>query len=244
MDLNILILEDNPGHQKLIATFLEQLGATGFDIARNTKEFFSIVEERGQDFNLLIIDVQLDEDSMSGMDCYRLYRKSGGDMPAIVVTMDPQLVNLADIHDLGVVDVVDKSQMYAEDGPLPAAFEKAKKRVLYQRFEQERCLYVPVAGESLIMLPVDQVLFIQSKLREITVHTAVESHRSDISLKQYASYLEPHGFASVSRSCLVNLDRVEEFHRYDQTITFKGDMLENRVKVADDRVGTVRKLIN
>ncbi|UED78078.1 LytTR family DNA-binding domain-containing protein [Brevibacillus sp. DP1.3A] len=244
MELKILTLEDNPGHQKLIAIFLEQLAVKSFDIARNSKEFFSIIEERGSDFNLLIIDIHLDEDSMNGLDCYKLYRKAGGKMPAIIVTMDPIHLDRTELQKIDVIDVVDKANLYCEGGPLPAAFDKACKHLQYQQFDKEGCLYVPVAGESLFMLPVEKVLYIQSKLREITVHTDLGSFRSDISLKQYSSYLDTHGFLSVSRSSLVNLERVDEFHKYDQTLTFQGDHLRNHVKVADDRVGTVRRILN
>jgi len=243
MDLRILVLEDNPAHQKLITAFLEQLGIKQFDIARNSREFFAIVEDRPEDFDAVILDIQLDEDSMTGLDVYRLYRKSGGRMPAIVVTMDTNAVDQAELRQIGVVQVVDKTDLYDDHSPLPGALQRVQRRLMYDRFEAAGCVYVPVAGETVQQLPIDDVLFIQSKAREITVHTTADVYPSDISLRQYSGYLEPHGFITVSRSCIANLSKIDQYHSFDQTITFTDDANGNRIKVADDRVGTVRKTL-
>lgn len=84
----ILLAEDNKQVRNVIAATLVSLGYEVLQAA-DGDAILEIVQQRGQEIELFIIDVDLPK--RSGLDCLRTIRTEGSQTPAIVITGSPEV---------------------------------------------------------------------------------------------------------------------------------------------------------
>jgi two-component system LytT family response regulator len=68
------------------------------------------------------------------------------------------------------------------------------------------------AGEKIILVRVQDILWLQSSRNHIRLHVGATSHLVRQSIKNLQAILDPNRFLRVHRNAIVNLDHVEEFH--------------------------------
>ena len=76
--LNILVAEDNAVNRTLVTTLLEKRGHR-VEAVENGREALTAVEQRGGDFDVILMDVQMPE--MGGFEATRAIRSGEGPRP-------------------------------------------------------------------------------------------------------------------------------------------------------------------
>lgn len=83
--------------------------------------------------------------------------------------------------------------------------------------EQERSrkqvLQIPVEGEELLV-PLPQVLFLESREKYTTIYTENESYLTRLSLNDYEQQLQNKGFCRIHRKYLVNLGNISRWNAH------------------------------
>ena len=82
---------------------------------------------------------------------------------------------------------------------------RAVRRQFLQRLAVE-------AGEKIMLVRVEDILWLQSSRNHIRLHVGHTSHLIRQSIKGLQALLDPNRFLRVHRNAIVNLDHVEEFH--------------------------------
>jgi two-component system LytT family response regulator len=67
-------------------------------------------------------------------------------------------------------------------------------------------------GEKIMLVRVEDILWLQSSRNHIRLHVGHTSHLIRQSIKRLQALLDPNRFLRVHRNAIVNLDHVEEFH--------------------------------
>jgi two-component system, LytTR family, response regulator len=68
------------------------------------------------------------------------------------------------------------------------------------------------AGEKIVLVRVEDILWLQSSRNHIRLHVGETSHLIRQTIKNLQAMLDPNRFLRVHRNAIVNLDHVEEFH--------------------------------
>nr|WP_279593770.1 response regulator [Pseudodesulfovibrio sp. S3-i] len=110
LHLNILLADDNPMNRKYLKHFLTMFGHT-IVTAENGLEVLSILEARGREIDLVLMDVQMPE--MSGIEATRAIRESDGrlydrSLPVIALTAYAMMGDRERMLDSGMDDYVSK----------------------------------------------------------------------------------------------------------------------------------------
>ncbi|HEY9871493.1 MAG TPA: response regulator [Candidatus Obscuribacterales bacterium] len=105
---SILIVEDNPTHQRILAVLAEQAGITPFVLA-NGRDALDALQSSSQ-FALVLMDRRLGD--MDGLECTREIRErersSGQHIPIIAVTAHAMLGDREKCLDAGMDDYLSK----------------------------------------------------------------------------------------------------------------------------------------
>jgi len=71
-------------------------------------------------------------------------------------------------------------------------------------------------GSELIMIPVSEVLFIESSDDYVFVHTADSKYIKNGTMKYYQDHLSSHVFVRIHRSYLVNITKITKIEKYEK----------------------------
>lgn len=112
-DPAILIIEDDEGLRMLARRRLEKRGYR-VGSAGNLEQARSLLRE--SEFDLLVIDYQLDE-NMSGLDFYIELREQGNTIPAVMCSGFSDDEHLSEASRCGIAHVLPKSQDYLDELP-------------------------------------------------------------------------------------------------------------------------------
>ncbi|AYB39713.1 LytR/AlgR family response regulator transcription factor [Brevibacillus laterosporus] len=208
--LDILVLEENKGHQNLIKKILSK-----YTFVRKM-EFSSNVGEavhflRNDFFNAIITEYKFIQENLSGLDFLRYIKEEQFNIPSIILTGAENEIDSTEALGYGCISVVSKFG-YHEDGTLEHALNELRKRALYRSFENKGGLYVPATVDGTFkQIPFVEIILIEAKVRGRTIYTDTDSVKTDNYLKEYEGFLAPYYFGKVSRNHLVNLARIKEF---------------------------------
>ncbi|KKX53277.1 response regulator transcription factor [Brevibacillus borstelensis] len=238
--LKILMLEDTEAHQALMTHMLNKIGVNQIAFARTPGDFFELLAQRGGDFNALIIDVQLGEGQMDGLQALSEARKRNIKYPAVIITMDTTDLDFSHCYQLGVTEIVDKETIYA-DGVMEGIARGLNDRVIFNSLSPGVGMLVPVVHDEIAFLPASDVLYFQLEDGVYTIHTYQNDYRTIHNLRMYSRLLEEHGFLSVSKNHLVNMHRVERLDPVEQKISFYYDPLNRTIPVAEAKLSAIRK---
>lgn len=109
------------------------------------------------------------------------------------------------------VDAVDYLMKPVETERLMRALDKVQSRVKPQTQNTSSAERIPVVKSGRkILVPVDQIRYIEAKDDYSCIHTENEHYLSTISLAKLEEKLTPHGFFRVHRGYIVNLQYVED----------------------------------
>ena len=109
------------------------------------------------------------------------------------------------------VDAVDYLMKPVETDRLERALDKVQARMKPQAQTHAAVERIPVEkGGRKVLVPIDQIRYIEAKDDYSCIYTDVDRFLSTISLAQLENKLAPHGFFRVHRGYIVNLEYVED----------------------------------
>ncbi|QOS97588.1 response regulator [Brevibacterium sp. JNUCC-42] len=229
--LDILVLEENKGHQNLIKKILSK-----YAFIRKV-EFSSSINEamhflRNDFFNTIVTEYKFGNEDLTGLDFLHGIKEEQFDIPSIILTGVEYEIDSTESLRCGCISVVSKFG-YHEEGTLDNALKELRKRALYRSFENKGGFYVPATVDGTFkQIPLIEIILIEAKVRGRTIYTDTGSMKTDNYLKEYEGFLTPHFFGKVSRNHLVNLTRIQEFD--GKTIYFKRNIHNfNSLKVTE-----------
>lgn len=211
MELNVLVVEDSSYYRNKFVKYLSSLPFVSKVLeAKDSDEMFSIVSSEKNHINALLLDVDLGEESLNGMDAYALIKDQGVDIPAILVTGNS--VEACHSYTIGIVDVVSKS-MLMDFSRLRSAIEKMYNYFEYKTFIENGKICVPICGELNATVYPSEIKFIESVNRDVMLFLANgKSFHSTLGVTFYHDLLEEYGFVRSHRSYLVNQKYIESFN--------------------------------
>lgn len=107
-DLRILLVEDNDINVRVMSLFIEQLGYTVSEVARNGVDAVDLVCERG-DFDVVLMDLRMPK--MDGLEATRRIRNAGfsaAELPIIALTADTMESDRRACIEAGMTDFIGK----------------------------------------------------------------------------------------------------------------------------------------
>jgi DNA-binding LytR/AlgR family response regulator len=238
-EFNILIVDDFEGHRITAKRFLQRLPFINrIYTAADASEMIEVVMNH-QDINTLIIDFDLGEDSLNGIQAYTILQESGYDIPAILVTGHD--IDAFESYTVGIVDVISKRFFY-DFKRLNQAMQRLGRYHFVQELCDNDCMYVTVYDGKIQQFLPSEVLYIESASAKTAVYTTVrdEPFMSDFTQKSYEEYLENSKFERLSRFLLVNTDHIESFEEDKDLITLSNGTMLN---ISSSNRKYVRKLL-
>jgi two-component system LytT family response regulator len=223
--IRVLIVDDEPPARRKVRRFLERDGEIG-DIREAGSGQEAILAVGSFDPDLVFLDVQ-----MPDMDGFSV-------LAAIPEPRDFHVVFLTahESHALRAfeAEALDYLLKPVEPSRFERSLERAKEQIGLRRAGGTR----PAPGAFLkrlvvqkngreIFLPTERVDWADSDGNYVHLHAGVESYTLRSTLESLARHLDPDQFVRISRSQLVNLDRVKEMQPW-----FHG---ERRIVLEDGR---------
>jgi two-component system LytT family response regulator len=211
-ELRVLVVEDEPDARRLL---VDLLGAsTGVAIVAACGDGLAAVAAlRDHAVDVVFLDVQLPE-----LDAFEVIETVGAArMPAIVFVTahDEYAVRAFEVHAL---DYLVKP---FSDARFAATLARVRDRLADRADDRVQALLEARARKHLltrlgtrsIVIPIEDITWIEAQDYYVLVHTAGRSHLLRQSIRELDARLDPVAFARVNRSAIVNLDRVRELRR-------------------------------
>ncbi len=211
--------------------------------ARNAREAVeSLVKSKeGSDRHIDVIFLDISMPKTSGMQLAEALHKLKNPPCVVFVTAYSEYALEA-----FNVDAVDYLMKPVETDRLNRALDKVEafvKPAASNHPSQER---IPVEkGGRKVLVPVDQILYIEAKDDYSCIYTEQDRYLSTISLAKLEQKLTPHGFFRVHRGYIVNLDHVEDVEVISSGILQLGikGMEDKKIPVSRRRVVPLKRAL-
>lgn len=221
--LKTVVVEDEPVSRDLLTSLLEAEGdmeIVGF--AGRVADAVDVIEETQPD--VVFMDIEMPDGT--GFDVIGAIGPANMPSTVFVTAYDEYAV---DAFDVAAVDYLLKpfdKRRFAEcldrvRARLRAGTSPGESRLLAlledlrSRRDMDYADRLPVdAGTHVMLLPIDQVDWLEAKGKHVLVHTRAETYRMKEGLSAAAARLNPRAFLRVHRSAVVRTDRVRQIHRW------------------------------
>lgn len=242
--LNALIVDDEAPARSELRYLLEETGRVDtIREALNAREAVeSLVKSKeGTDQRIDVIFLDISMPKTSGMQLAEALHKLKNP-PAVVFVTAYSEYALEAFN----VDAVDYLMKPVETDRLNRALDKVEaivKPAPASHPTQER---IPVEkGGRKVLVPVDQIRYIEAKDDYSCIYTDGDRFLSTISLAKLEQKLTPHGFFRVHRGYIVNLDHVEDVEVISSGILQLGikGVEEKKIPVSRRRVVPLKRAL-
>lgn len=244
--LNALIVDDEAPARSELRFLLEETGRIGLiEEASNAREAVETLvrhKEGGSGHkgtDVLFLDISMPK--TSGMQLAEALHQLKNPPAVVFVTAYSEYA-----LDAFNVDAIDYLMKPVETDRLLHALDKVEARskpVQPVRTSVER---IPVEkGGRKVLVPVDQIRYIEAKDDYSCIYTDVDRFLSTISLAKLEQKLTPHGFFRVHRGYIVNLEHVEDVEVISSGILQLGikDVAEKKIPVSRRRVVSLKRAL-
>jgi two-component system LytT family response regulator len=218
MKIRALIIDDEPPARERIRTLLadepdvEVSGECG-----TGTEAVAAIRERRPD--LIFLDVQMP--GMGGFDVLRTLEKGCMPLVIFVTAYDQHALKAFEVHALDYLLKPFKQARFRETvaharrvlGGRRAVEESQKLLALLgqAQAQPDRLARIPVRdGDRVVFVKVESVDYIESAGNYVVVHAGKDNHVVRETLTALEEKLDPKQFLRISRSTLVNVDRIKE----------------------------------
>ncbi|MGC5326961.1 LytR/AlgR family response regulator transcription factor [Brevibacillus sp. SYSU BS000544] len=227
-ELSVLVVDDWDIHRRIAVSLLEHFPfVSQVSTAKSADEMIRKVKEN-PDINCLVIDVNLGEYSLNGIQAYSILLDEGYNIPAILITGEN--VDAFDSYTVGVIDVISKRFLY-DFKRIKRAFENLQQYYFFKEFKESGGIFIPAYdGHTIIhQFLAAEVLYIESKSPGCLIHTIKQNEPvpSGASLRSYEEFLDEHNsrFEKLSRFHLVNTSHIKEFNGQDEITLTDGHVV-------------------
>lgn len=201
--LNAMIVDDEAPARSELRYLLEETGRVeGIVEASSAREAIERLMEARPD--VLFLDISMPK--TSGMQLAEaLHRLKNPPAVVFVTAFSEYALEAFD------VDATDYLMKPVETERLRQALDKVQARMKPQANGRSTVERIPVEkGGRKVLVPVDQIRYIEAKDDYSCIYTDADRYLSTISLAQLENKLSPHGFFRVHRGYIVNLEYVED----------------------------------
>ncbi|MBQ9057628.1 MAG: response regulator [Atopobiaceae bacterium] len=201
--LNAMIVDDEAPARSELRYLLEETGRIdGIVEASSAREAIERLMESRPD--VLFLDISMPK--TSGMQLAEaLHRLKNPPAVVFVTAFSEYALEAFDI------DATDYLMKPVETDRLRQALDKVQARMKPQTNARSAVERIPVEkGGRKVLVPVDQIRYIEAKDDYSCIYTDTDRFLSTISLAQLENKLSPHGFFRVHRGYIVNLEYVED----------------------------------
>ncbi len=246
--LNALIVDDEAPARSELRYLLEETGRIGdIEEASSAREAVELLVkgkegmEVASGIDILFMDIQMPK--TSGMQLAEALHNLKNPPAIVFVTAYSEYA-----LDAFNVDAVDYLMKPVETDRLSRALDKAAARVkppvtIVSSSSVER---IPVEkGGRKVLVPVDQIRYIEAKDDYSCIYTDVDRFLSTVSLAKLEQKLQNHRFFRVHRGYIVNLDHVEDVEVISSGILQLGikDVDDKKVPVSRRRVVALKRAL-
>ena len=201
--LNAMIVDDEAPARSELKYLLEETGRMGNIVeASSAREAVERLMENRAD--VMFLDISMPK--TSGMQLAEALRNLKNPPAVVFVTAYSEYA----LEAFGV-DAVDYLMKPVETARLRQALDKVQARVKPAKQPSATVERIPVekSGRK-VLVPVDQIRYIEAKDDYSCIYTDTERYLSTISLAKLEAKLSEHGFFRVHRGYIVNLSYVED----------------------------------
>lgn len=225
----IAICEDDPTHSRIVKKIIKNNISNPFQMYTfsSAEEFRNAVFSKNKKFDLVIMDIELGDDS--GIALSRELNNHCSDVQIIFISQ--YLEYVSDVYETDHIFFIDKKNI---DVYLPLALKKALDKI-----HLCRNLYLSFTwhNESFEILQKD-ILYMERVLRKTEIHTASKIYTTSAKLSVLEEKLDNY-FIITHRSFLVNLRAVTSF---DKKIACLHSGIE--IPISRPRYNEVKKRLN
>ena len=255
MPIRVLIVDDEaPAREKLRRLLAAEPDVEVVDEAADGEEAVDAIHERGDDLDLVFLDVQMPK--LDGFGVIGRVREDAGPeaMPPVVfvTAFDQHALRAFEVHALDyllkpfaparLAKVLDRVRARRSEGPGAATDLARKMERLLEALgkagasgpaepadEPLRRLRVTAGPEREVLLPVEEIDLVRADGNYLDLHARGTTYRRRGTLTELAARLDPEAFLRVNRSELVRLDAVAElqpwFHGDYKVVMKSGEVL-------------------
>ena len=168
-------------------------------------------------YDLLVLDIEMGE--ISGMDAAKRIRRVDKNVKIIFVTAYEQYIR----------DAFDVSAMYFLDKPIESRkLEKLFRRCIREYREENYAIFISVFNqrqvEEKIMLLVKDILYIESYIRHVVIHTVDgKEYKTKGKISEYEKELRSRNFVRTYMSFLVNVRYIRSISKEELGLKY-GDI--------------------
>ncbi|CEN23326.1 LytR family DNA-binding response regulator [[Clostridium] sordellii] len=223
MVLSIVICDDEEIYRKTLTNYLDCMLEKGSYKITEFSNGETLINKYPSKVDILLLDVQMD--GINGLDAARKIREIDTQVSIIFTTAFSD---------------------FMQKGYEVRAFRYLLKPISYDEFSNnlEECLKeVKERSENFITIkdldsgefkriPVNSILYVETDLRNILIHTDDDIYRSNISINKLEKELKDKAFFRCHRSYLINLNKVRGIKQ--STVKIKNDeLLVSRYKIKE-----------
>jgi two-component system LytT family response regulator len=203
--LKIVIADDNESSRTLLRHYIHLL--PHYEVigeAADGEEFVQVVLDKKPD--LVLVDINMP--NLDGMEAVKLCRELLPNLQIIFTTGYDEFA--VEAFNIAAADYIVKP---IERTRLFHALEKARKLVQLSSHRQElsleekKTIFEIKSQNSILFLPMQEILFIERERRKTVIHTRNEKYETTESLNEVASRLDSY-FFKTHRSYIVNLKQI------------------------------------
>ena len=235
--LHALIVDDEAPARSELRYLLEETGRVeSIEEAASAREavqhLVHIKESEDERCDVLFLDISMPK--TSGMQLAEALHKLKNPPAVVFVTAYSEYA--LEAFD---VDAVDYLMKPVETDRLRRALDKVESRVKPSSSSRSSVERIPVEkGGRKVLVPVDQIRYIEAKDDYSCIYTDIDRFLSTISLAKLEQKLAPHGFFRVHRGYIVNLEHVE-----DVEVVSSGIMQLGLKGIADKKIPVSRRRV-
>lgn len=205
MELRLAICEDNQEHYERTCAYLNKAlnGTSSFSHTRfsSAGEFLTQLEENHCPYDIILMDIDLGENSISGID---LAGKINAVNPnAQIIFISQYLAYATDVYETDHVYFITKEQLGEY---LPRAIGAALKNL---RESRNQSFYFS-SGSREYQLPKSDVIYLERNLRQTHIYTKDAAYTTREKLQDLVDRLGPE-FCVCHKSFAVNLNLVRTY---------------------------------
>ncbi|CEN23616.1 LytR/AlgR family response regulator transcription factor [Paraclostridium sordellii] len=223
MVLSIVICDDEEIYRNTLTNYLDYMLEKGSYKITEFSNGETLINKYPSKADILLLDVQMD--GINGLDAARKIREIDTQVSIIFTTAFSD---------------------FMQKGYEVRAFRYLLKPISYDEFSNnlEECLKeVKERSENFITIkdldsgefkriPVNSILYVETDLRNILIHTDDDIYRSNISINKLEKELKDKAFFRCHRSYLINLNKVRGIKQ--STVKIKNDeLLVSRYKIKE-----------
>ena len=156
-------------------------------------------------YDILFLDVELGDSN--GIEIAKKLQLSNDKLVIIVITSYRQYLDAA--MDIKVARYIDKPIIKDR---VYSALDKAISLI------DENVVTLHVKNNKIVRVKVSEIVYVEAKLRGVTVYCVNESYQVSQTLKQLLTVLNASCFATPHGSYIVNLNYIKYFKRYEITL--------------------------